>query len=119
MKEVVCRRCGKLIQVTRGLDNYGRLRTLRLNPDGSPHYCEVKIQVSDHVLKWARETYNINELERCSARWRIKEDYRRKLHKLRHGYKVAQRILKELRSTLDYHRWRLKLIEELLKIQMV
>jgi len=117
MKEIVCRRCGEIIQITRDLDSYGRLRTFRLNPDGSPHYCEVKIKIPDHILKWARETYNINELERCSARWRIKEDYRKKLHKLRHSYKVAQHILKELRSTLDYHRWRLKLIEKLLKIQ--
>ena len=117
MKEIVCNRCGKLIQVTREFDSYGRLRTFRLNLDGSPHYCEVKIEVPEHVLKWARETYSLNDLERCSARWRIKDDHRRRLHKIRHGYKAAQRIFKELRETLSYHEWRLKLIEKLLKIQ--
>jgi len=117
LKEIICRRCGKPIIVTEELDDrYGRprLRTFRFNPDGSPHWCEIKIGVSDKRLEWAK--FNINELERCWFAVQLR-GYRLKLHRLRHGYRTAKRIFRELRERLEYSKWRLKLIEKLLKIQ--
>ena len=58
LKKTVCRRCGRPIQVKRELDPYGKLRTVRFNLDGSPHWCEVKISV-DYRLEWAKfNVYN-------------------------------------------------------------
>ena len=112
LKKTVCRRCGEMIQVTREFYG-GKLRTFRFNMDGSPHRCQIKISVEKH-FEWAK--FDIDDLERCGVSWRL-EGYRRELHRLRHGYKTAQSILKELRERLDWHRWKLKLIEKLLKIQ--
>ena len=57
MRKAVCRRCGKEIVISEYVDG-GRLRMLRFNPDGSPHWCEIKICVSDKRLEWAK--FNIN-----------------------------------------------------------
>lgn len=115
----VCRRCGKPIKITRELDYlYGRprLRTFKFNMDGSPHWCEVKIEVSDRRLEWAKFNV-ISELEDCRVQMRL-SGYRLELHRLRHGYKVGKRILKELLGRLEYSaKWKLKLIESLLKTQ--
>ena len=114
MRKTVCRRCGRPIQVKRELDPYGsgRLRTVRFNLDGSLHWCEVKISVGD--LEWAK--FDVSSLERCRVCWRL-EGYRRELHRLRHGYKTARNIIKELRQRLRWQKWKLKLIEKLLKTQ--
>jgi len=113
LRKAVCRRCGKEIVISEYMDG-GRLRTLRFNLDGSPHWCEIKICVSDKRLEWAK--FNINDLERCWFAVRLR-GYRLKLHRLRHGYRTAKRIFRELRGRLEHSRWRLKLIEKLLKIQ--
>jgi len=127
-RETICRRCGSAVIWAKDYDDRGRYRTFYFNRDGSPHKCEVKIGVdpdrmkfyefklSDLIMieKYFTYHFDVNKV--------LMNEYKRKipqrtLHKLRFDKHLCENLFKELRNRLEYHRWKLKLIEKLLKIQ--